>query len=202
MIGRLHGTVVSLAPDEVILDVGGVGYEIQIPLGTFYALNRRDGEAVTLHVHTHVREDALQLYGFATREERRAFVRCLKVSGVGPRLALAVLSGIGAEELEQAVLAEDRARLQSIPGVGRKTAERLLLELRDRFTARQPARRSGAASKPGIPDGVGADAISALSNLGFASDAAHRAVAESLDALGQGASLEDVLKASLGRLVR
>jgi len=201
MIGRLRGAVVSLEPNLAVLDVGGVGYEVQIPLGTFYVLSRRDGETVTLHVHTHVREDALQLFGFASLDERRAFGRCLKVSGVGPRLALAVLSGIGAEELERAVLSGDRARLQSIPGVGRKTAERLLLELRDRFADERPRRAAGRAA---ADEGAGAegDAVSALTNLGFAAEASRRAVAESLRSLGQDVGLEPLLKASLARLVR
>lgn len=209
MIGRLKGELTACAPTFVLLDVGGVGYELQIPLSTFYALNGRENGEVVLHVHTHVREDALQLYGFATRKERVAFQRFLGVSGVGPRLALAVLSGIGVEELEVAVVEQDRARLQQIPGIGRKTAERLLLELKDKLGAGRAAseggRRPGAGGetgRQGAEDLLRQDAVSALINLGYTPQAADRAVGAALARLGAAATLEQTLKDALGVLVR
>lgn len=206
MIGRLTGTVVERAPGRVVLDVGGVGYELSIPLSTFYDVCRAE-RAVTLQVHTHVRDDALQLFGFATMEERTTFEHLLAISGVGPKLALAVLSGIDVGELERAVRDDDRARLERIPGVGRKTAERILLELRDRLTPRRVrgATRGAAVEVPGDHDQartVHADAVSALANLGYAADSAARAVDATVADLGGEARLEDVLRGALRRLVR
>jgi len=203
MIGRLTGEIVECAPDRVLLDVAGVGYAVQIPLSTYYVVSDRAGQAVSLHVHTHVREDVLQLYGFASREERAAFEMLIGISGVGPRLALAILSGIGADELRHAVREQDRARLQQIPGVGKKTAERLLLELRDRLE------RAGSGAVARNPVGHAAartsargDAVSALTNLGYSLEVARQAVDAASQELGEGASLESLLKAALARLVR
>ncbi len=203
MIGRLRGAVVDLRPARVLLDVRGVGYVVHIPLGTYYALSAASGNGpVTLHVHTHVREDALALYGFATEEERQLFEELIAISGVGPRMALAVLSGIGAAELRQAVLASDRERLERIPGVGRKTAERILLELGDRLHAARRGERRASVSLSGAARGsVAEDAISALRNLGYSAQAARGAVEEELHA-HPGASLQDLLKAALGRLLQ
>ena len=204
MIGRLTGLVVECTPASVLLDVGGVGYTLQIPLGTFYELRERNGATATLHVHTHVREDALALYGFATREERDAFEKLIAISGVGPRTGLAVLSGVGVRELERAVLDSDRGKLERIPGIGRKTAERVILELRDRLERDRVARPRGAAGAGGAPAeaGVRADAVSALVNLGYPRDAASRAVDEALGDHESGAAIEATLKAALRRLVR
>ena len=174
MIGRLRGTLVECQPDRVLVDVSGAGYEVGIPLSSYYPLAHASGRDVTLHIHTHVREDALVLFGFVTPGEREVFRRLLTISGVGPKMALAVLSGIEAEALEQAVLDGDRDRLQSIPGVGKKTAERILLELRD--------------------------ALSALVNLGYSRDRARRAVDQARDDLGDEADLEGLLKGALRRL--
>ena len=203
MIGRLTGTVVERAPGRVVLDVGGVGYELSIPLSTFYDICRAE-RAVTLQVHTHVRDDALQLFGFATVQERTTFEHLLAISGVGPKLALAVLSGIEVDELERAVRDDDRARLERIPGVGRKTAERILLELRDRLA---PRRARGALRAAATPDqdqarSVRADAVSALANLGYAAEPAARAVDAAVEDLGREARLEDVLRGALRQLVR
>jgi Holliday junction DNA helicase RuvA len=205
MIGRLRGTVAECRPGRLLLEVGGVGYTVQISLSTFYALSAEPGVEATLHVHTHVREDALQLFGFATLEERAAFELLIGISGVGPRLALAILSGIGVDELGQAVAQQDRARLQSIPGVGKKTAERVLLELRDKMPREAPARISGqeAVAAGAGPDGeIHEDAVSALVNLGFAKEKASRAVERALEQMGEETGLERLLRASLGRLVR
>jgi Holliday junction DNA helicase RuvA len=209
MIGRLTGTIVECSPGEVLLDVAGVGYSLQIPLSTFYALatDGSSGSPVSLHVHTHVREDALQLFGFFDPLERAVFEQLIGISGVGPRLALAILSGIGANELEQAVERQDRARLEHIPGVGKKTAARLLLELRDRLsraTAGRSLSRSesatDAAACAGQPRAQN-DAVSALVNLGYRQEKASRAVDAALERLGSQAGLEALLKAALGRIV-
>jgi len=199
MIGQLTGAVVHCTPSRVLLDVAGVGYEVRIPLSTFYAISGRNGAGTCLQIHTHLRQDALELFGFATREERAAFERLIGISGVGPRLALAILSGIGVDDLRAAVAGQDRARLQSIPGVGKKTAERLLLELKDRLA---PAAAASAPPAASAGAGVRADAVSALTNLGYAPDAANRAVDATLAALAPGSGIEAVLRAALARLAR
>ncbi len=200
MIGRLTGELLQCGPQEVVLDVGGVGYLLRIPLSTFYAVSGGSNGRVTLHVHTHVREDALLLFGFATAEERSAFERLISISGVGPRMALAVLSGIGVAELEHAVEHGDRARLERIPGIGRKTAERILLELRGR--AAPPPRSGSAPESPRAGSraeerGIRWDAVSALVNLGYPRDAADRAVDAVLTDLPAGGPLEEVLRNAL-----
>ena len=206
MIGRLTGRIAECEPGAVLVDVGGVGYSLQIPLSTYYELVHRSNGTVSLHVHTHVREDALVLFGFATAAERAAFERLVQISGVGPKMALAVLSGIGVAELERAVLDGDRDRLQKIPGIGRKTAERILLELRDRL---EREARGGRPSKHGPPvtdddatGGTRRDAMSALENLGYTRDASRKAVDRAFTALDRDPTLEQVLKAALSGLVR
>lgn len=204
MIARLSGLIVASRPDEVVLDVGGVGYALHIPLSTFYKLSGVTTK-VSLHVHTHVREDAIQLFGFWTDEERAAFLKLIAVSGIGPKIALAVLSGIGAADLDSAVRHGDRAVLERIPGIGRKTAERVLLELRDRQTPRRG--RGAAASAAGAvldspsagPDG---DAISALVHLGYSDNAAYDAIVAARRELGAEAPIEGLLRAALKALVR
>lgn len=196
MIGRLTGRIAECNPGRVVLDVQDVGYELQIPLSTFYVLAGQHRTPVSLHVHTHVREDALLLFGFATRGEREAFEELIGISGVGPKLALAILSGIDAAELRQTVERQDRERLQRIPGVGRKTAERVLLELRDR-TARRPE----AVPVAPAAGGVRADAISALVNLGYTRERADRAVGEALERLGPVTELQSLLRGALSGLV-
>ena len=199
MIGRLTGRLVDCEPGSAVLDVGGVGYELRIPLSTYYRLSARPDPAI-LFVHTHVREDALALFGFATREERAAFERLISISGVGPRMALAVLSGIGVEELSRAVAEGDRGRLERIPGIGRKTAERILLELKDKAEAGRPERAARPALSP--EGGLREDAVSALVNLGYAPDAARRAVEQAAGEAGEGGELGGLLRAALRRLVR
>ena len=208
MIGRLTGTVEECRPGQLLLDVGGVGYALHIPLSTFYALSGQENGAATLHVHTHVREDAIQLYGFISSDDRWVFEQFLAISGVGPKLALGILSGIEVEALREAVRGEDLARLQSIPGVGRKTAERLILELRDRLFDPQgqakgpdPAVTVPAASPgPGRPQ-LREDAVSALVNLGYTPKASRKAVDAAVDQ-DDASSLEDVLRRALSSLVR
>jgi Holliday junction DNA helicase RuvA len=206
MIGRLSGTLLDSRPDEVVVDVGGVGYRVHIPLSTFYKLVGASG-TVSLHVHTYVREDAIQLFGFWTAEERTAFQRLITVSGIGPKIALAVLSGIGVTELERAVREADRGVLERIPGIGRKTAERVLLELRDRLAAkvgrggRQPsAPKAAAFAAPfGGPD---ADAASALVQWGYSDSAAYDAIVAARRTLGTEAPIESLLRTALRALVR
>jgi len=201
MIGRLTGNVLACSPGRVLLDVRGVGYDVQIPLSTYYTLSHDSATAVSLHVHTHVREDALQLFGFASQDERAVFELLIGISGVGPRLALAILSGIGVDELVGTVRERDRSRLQKIPGVGKKTAERLLLELRDKLQDRGTAALRGAAAAD--LSGRRSDAVSALVNLGYSRDAAGRAVDHAAESQGAAElTLEQLLRAALAGLVR
>ena len=161
MIGRLNGILLEKNPPQVLLDVQGVGYEVDVPMSTFYnlpALNER----VVLHTQLIVREDAHLLFGFATQEERLAFRQLLKISGVGPKMARAVLSGLSLDDLALAVANKDAARLTKVPGVGKKTAERLLLELQGKFAV------SGAgAAVSAVPAGAGGDIVNALLALGY-----------------------------------
>ena len=152
MIARLHGTLVEKTPSRLVVDVGGVGYDVLVPLSTFYGLGE-PGTAVTLRIHTHVREDVIALFGFATGLEQDLFERLIAISGIGPKLALAVLSGIEPAELVRAIRTQDVARLTRIPGVGKKTAERIGLELKDRLpqAGRRPARSRGAPATIAAP---------------------------------------------------
>ena len=209
MIGQLRGKAIECRPERIILDVAGVGYELSVPLGTYYRIARQgSGSECTLHVHTHVREEALQLFGFASRDERTTFEQLITINGVGPKLAISILSGIGVDELWSTVAAGDRPRLQQIPGVGKKTAERLLLELRDKQRAassEEEALDAAIAGSDGDPVGtVEADAISALVNLGYPRERAKKAVGESVrDGLADDGSpaIESVLRGALARLV-
>ena len=144
MIGRLTGKLLSKNPPQVLLEVAGVGYEVEVPMSTFFGLPAT-GDAVTLHTHLVVREDAHVLYGFATLDERAAFRKLIRISGVGARTALSVLSGLSVAELAQAVTLQDTARLTKVPGIGKKTAERLLLELKGKLSDALPADSKSAA---------------------------------------------------------
>lgn len=198
MIGRLRGTLAEKTPSRLLVDVGGVGYDVQVPLSTFYPLGE-PGSEVVLRVHTHVREDAIALYGFATSLEHDLFERLIAINGVGPKLALAVLSGIEPAELIRAVRQQDVARLTSIPGVGKKTAERIGLEMKDRLpaavaTTEAPAQTSAA-------DQVRDDLLSALVNLGYHRPLAEKAIDKAL-AAGPDGSFEQLLKTALKGLMR
>jgi Holliday junction DNA helicase RuvA len=171
VIARLAGTLLDKHVQRLVIDVGGVGYDVHVPLSTFYAVGD-PGAAVVLRIHTHVREDALQLFGFATALELALFDRLITVSGIGPKLALAVLSGIEPQELMSAVRQNDLARLTRIPGVGRKTAERMIIDLRDRLPDQGPP----AAGEPAPAGGVRDDVLSALTNLGYQRQAVEKAV--------------------------
>ena len=172
MIGRLRGILARKEPPALLVDVGGVGYELEAPMTTFYDLPAV-GETVTLYTHLVVREDAHLLYGFAREAQRRLFRDLLKVNGVGPRVALAVLSGLADEEFVRAVNQEDVARLIQVPGIGRKTAERLIMEMRDKLPEAAPA--GAAAPGPAAADPV-SEAVSALIALGYKPNEASRAV--------------------------
>lgn len=195
MIAFLRGRVHDKQPNRVILEVHGVGYELHVPLSTFYRIPEVDSDA-SLHVYTHVREEALQLFGFATQLEQDIFERLIAITGIGPRVALGVLSGIEPEDLIRAVHAGDIARLTTIPGIGKKTAERIGLELRDRLAQLLPA-DAAAESEPGARG----DVLSALLNLGYHRPLAEKAVDRVLRAGGE-VGFEETLKAALQELAR
>jgi Holliday junction DNA helicase RuvA len=195
MIGLLRGRLLEKRSNQVILDVGGVGYLVAIPLSTFAALGDLHAE-ITLLIHTHVREDAFSLYGFLSAREKHLFELLLGASGVGPSLALKILSGMNVEELVPAIRGGDIARLTKIPGVGRKTAERMVVELKDKLEA-----VAIEAEKPVLasPAGVEADVKSALVNLGYDERTADAAVAEAKREAGA-ASFEKLLRLTLTAL--
>jgi holliday junction DNA helicase RuvA len=195
MIGLLRGRLLEKRPNQVILDVGGVGYLVAVPLSTFAALGELRAE-VTLLIHTHVREDALSLYGFLSAREKHLFELLLGASGVGPTLALKILSGMNVEELVPAIRGGDLVRLTEIPGVGRKTAERMVVELKDKLEAvAVEAEKPSAAS----PAGVEADVKSALVNLGYDERTAEAAVAEARRRTGP-SGFEQLLRVTLSAL--
>ena len=195
MIGQLRGRLADKRPNQLLVDVGGVGYLVAVPLSTYASLGDLHSE-VTLLIHTHVREDALTLYGFFSSREKHFFEMLLGASGVGPSLALKILSGMSVEELVPAIRSGDVARLTRIPGVGRKTAERIVVELKDKLEAVVVA-----GEKPAIasPAGVEADVASALTNLGYEQRMAENAVAEAKRAAGT-ANFEKLLRAALQSL--
>jgi holliday junction DNA helicase RuvA len=197
MISQIRGRLANKAPGEIIIDCNGVGYGIRVPLSTFYELPEIE-EEVLLQVYTHVREDALLLYGFLTHKEKELFCLLIGISGVGPKLAINVLSGISARDLERALCEGDLLGLTRIPGIGRKTAERMLVELKDKVTS------AGTAPGDGLPlkQGVVKDALSALVNLGYAKPIAEGAVHDALRQQGNELSLEELLKESLRLLAR
>ena len=196
MIGRLRGRILSRQPPFLLLDVNGVGYEIEAPMSTFYVLPAAD-EEVTLHTHLSVREDAHVLFGFAREADRTLFRALLKVSGVGGKMALGVLSGMTAEEFSQAVQAADLAALTRLPGVGKKTAERLVVEMRDKMDkiGIQPvAGIDGVAPPMSAPAGADQDAVSALVVLGYRPPEASRMVSKVFE---EGMDTEAIIKAAL-----
>ena len=195
MIGLLRGRLLDKRPNQVILDVGGVGYLVAVPLSTFAALADLHAE-VTLLIYTHVREDALALYGFLSAREKHLFELLLGASGVGPTLALKILSGMNVEELVPAIRAGDLARLTKIPGVGRKTAERMVVELRDKLESIAIATEKPV---PSSPAGVEADVKSALLNLGYDERTADSALAEAKREAGT-SNFEKLLRVTLTAL--
>lgn len=190
MIGFLRGVLLQKNPQELLLDVGGVGYRILVPVSTFCRLGDQGSQAQLL-IHTHVREDQLNLYGFATGSELELFEKLISVSGVGPKVALGVLSGIETDDLVHAIRANDIARLTRVPGVGKKTGERLILELKDKLPHAPAESRPPQAASP-----KRADLLSALANLGYSSAEADRAANEALRQQPE-APLGDLLRDAL-----
>ena len=199
MIAHLRGRILEKQPTRVIVEAGGVGYDVAVPLSTFYGLGE-PGAEVALRVHTHVREDALALYGFATALELDLFDRLISISGIGPKLALAVLSGIEPPDLVGAIERGDLARLTAIPGVGKKTSERIVLELKDRLPRARATEAAGDATPAGA--GVRDDLLSALVNLGYHRPLAEKAVDASLKAIGRDAGFERTLKQALREVAK
>ncbi|MEW6129703.1 MAG: Holliday junction branch migration protein RuvA [Acidobacteriota bacterium] len=202
MIAQLTGKLASKQPNNAIIDVGGVGYEVTIPITTFYVLGEI-GSEVTLKIHTHVREDALLLYGFATARDKELFLKLVSVSGIGPKVAITMLSGMQAPELITAIQKNDLGRLTTIPGVGRKTAERVVVELRDKLGKITLAEEELAA----MPESTVADltiqedTVAALIALGYPKPLAEKAVSSAMREDGE-MTIQAVLKRSLKRLSR
>jgi Holliday junction DNA helicase RuvA len=199
MIAHIQGRLHFKSPENLIIDVDGIGYQVHVPLTTFYELPDV-GNTVALHIHTHVREDALQLYGFQAQEEKALFIRLMGVAGIGPRLAVNILSGISPAELAECLGQGDLARLISIPGVGRKTAERIMVEMRDKLPALAADRDIALSVKYAADEAVMNDAVSALVNLGYKKGVAQRAIDQARQRLEGEINLESLLKESLRAL--
>lgn len=199
MIALLTGQIAYRSIDHLVVDVGGVGYRLMVPLSTFYALP--ENGAVRLHVHTHVKEDAIHLYGFFTPQEKEMFILLLTVSGVGPKLAVNILSNISIGDLQGALAEGDSKRLAAVPGIGKKTAERLVLELQEKAKRLAPLPLAATAPRQ-TRSSAGAldDALSALVNLGY-KEAQAKKVVESLE-IPQGAAVEEILKGALKILMK
>ena len=205
MIAYLFGKLLEKEANLIIVDVGGVGYEVIIPLSTFYDLGEI-GEDVSLRIYTYVREDVLQLFGFKTIRERELFLLLISVSGIGPKSAVTALSGMSADEIIGAIRQNNLARLNSIPGVGRKTAERLVIELRDKIAklsavSAEEMKAEGITSTQASGDDVYDDAISALVNLGYQRNAAEKALKQAMQE-GTEMSVQKLLRRSLQLLAK
>lgn len=197
MIGYLEGKLRRLDATEALVLAGGVGYSVHISLQTYYRLEGKSD--VALEIYTHVREDQLALYGFANGDEKMAFEKLISISGIGPTLAQKILSGIDAPDLAEAIAANDARKLSSIPGVGKKTAERICLELRDKLVFDAAADR---APKPPTKSSIDDDVLSALVNLGYKQSSADTALAAARKELGAEADFSPLLKAALRQLTR
>ena len=200
MIALLRGTLVDKNPTRLIVDAGGVGYDVQVPLSTFYVLGE-PGTPITLRIHTHVREDVIALFGFATPLELTLFERLIAINGIGPKLALAVLSGIEPADFIKAIRVQDVARLTAIPGIGKKTAERIGLELKDRLPATLTAPGPGGPPPARPEDQLRDDLLSALVNLGYQRPIAERAIDAVLQR-SNGAGFEVALREVLKGLMK
>jgi holliday junction DNA helicase RuvA len=199
MIGQLRGQLLQKKPNSLLLDVNGVGYEVTIPVTSFYELPN-EGNEVTLKIHTHVREDALVLFGFNTQREKEFFLKLVSVSGIGPKLAIAILSGAQVEELARSIAEGDISKLTSIPGVGRKTAERLSLELKAQVSAFIRPEQIESSKSGGAPSALEEDVLSALVNLGYPRAVAEKALSIALRSDEGARTFEDVLRNTLRRL--
>ena len=200
MIAFLRGRVLDKQPNRIIVDVSGVGYDVQVPLSTFYEVGE-EGAEVTLRVYTHVREDALQLYGFLTDLERQVFERLIGISGIGPKLAIAVLSGMDSREVIAAIQRADVARLTGIPGIGKKTAERIVLELKDRLMKLASPVEAGVATAAAASDRLREDLLSALQNLGYHRPQAEKAIDAALKSDAD-ANFEQALRRALRDMMK
>ena len=201
MIAYLSGTLLSKNPQSLVVDINGVGYQIFIPLSTFYQLPD-EMEKVGLHVYTHVREDTLQLFGFQTETEKEVFLLLISVSGIGPKVALNILSGMGFKELLSAIVRADSEKISSIPGVGKKTSQRITLELKEKASKLAEGIEVALEQKVEVRDKeIYEDALSALINLGYASKAAKRAIEIALGR-DQEMNIETLLKEALRNLAQ
>ena len=197
MIAMLSGKIAYKGISHVVVDAQGVGYRVFIPLTTFYALPEAD-QAITLHIHTSVKEDAIHLFGFYTREERELFQLMISVSGIGPKVALNILSGISSAELLEAISAGNLTRLMAIPGIGRKMAERLILELKEKVMKQMAADAIPAAdAKQKQAEMMREDALSALMNLGYKAGAARDALEKAARDLKEEPAMDQLLKKAL-----
>ena len=201
MIGFLSGKILEKDANTVLIDVNGVGYEVSIPLSTCYELGEI-GSSVSLRIFTHVREDALQLFGFKTARERDLYLKLISVQGIGAKSGITMLSGMSADEIVTAIRTNNIARLTAIPGVGKKTAERLVVELRDKISELSVGAAAGTASAPAAStDGVFDDALSALVNLGYQRNAAEKALQDSAKD-GTELTVQKLLRSALQRLAK
>jgi len=196
MIGYLQGTLLRDDPERLLLDVHGVGYEVNVPLSTWYEIEKRRNEPIRLFIHTHLREDGIALFGFWTEREKVLFEKLIGVNGIGPRLARVILSGMAPDDLLGAIAGGDLGRLATIPGIGKKTAERMVLELREKMRALAAETPDTAAAAP-----ADQDVVSALVNLGYKASLAERAVAE-VRREKPDSAFNELLRASLNRLSR
>ena len=197
MIAYLKGQLIYKSPEHTVVDVNGVGYKVFTPLSTYYSLPK-PGESVSLRIHTRVREDELKLFGFLTEEEQTIFEKLITINKVGPKLALGILSGMSPTDLLTAIINNDAARLSAIPGVGKKTAERLALEMKDKLSdlALEMEHQPSSSS----PEGFYEDALSALVNLGYKKPQAEKALESAYNTNGPDSLLEDLIKESLNNL--
>ena len=198
MIAHLSGKLLSKNPNQVIVDVNGVGYEVHVPLSTFYEVGDI-GSPVQLRIYTHVREDTIALFGFKSAKEKLMFEQVTSISGIGPKLGITILSGMPVDELVAAIRQSNLARLTSIPGIGKKTAERLVVELRDKLAKTAPTGEQTAAQSVSQPQ---EDVISALVNLGYAKPSAERAVQTVVSTSKTEPAFEELLRTALRQLSR
>lgn len=200
MIALLTGKLVRKAADSLIVDVAGVGYQVFVPLSTYYGIPG-PGDELTLHIHTHLREDSLSLFGFMTMAEKEAFLQLLSVSGIGPKLALSVLSSLTVADLVCSIQASDDSRLCSIPGIGKKTAARLILELKDKVKNIETEAQSSPAGPPSSSPNELDDAVSALINLGYKKNVAEDALRKVRRGRA-GSGVEALIREALGELMK
>lgn len=202
MIACLSGKLLEKSPNSVIVDVGGVGYDVSVSLSTFYELGEV-GEDVQLRIYTHVREDAIQLFGFSTTRERDLYLKLISVQGVGTKSGITMLSGMSADEIISAIRTDNLAKLTAIPGVGRKTAERLVIELRDKVGEFASSAAAAPGTGPNLADESDAfdDALSALVNLGYQRNAAEKAIHD-IRREGAGQNVQKILRSALQRLAK